>query len=144
MARTSESGTLPEEADYHQTRTYKAMDAQTKKLLARYKRETGASVDQIFYELYLEDLKNVTEEEKKAQNGPGEIIMVCAALLCVFAVAMWSEVGIFVCTGVLIVTVILFVTGCFNSYETEKRRVRRRLKKLVPRVQSFEEWRAAQ
>ena len=132
---------LPSEADYHKTKTYKGLDEADRKLLAQYKRETGISNEQLFYQFYLEDLKDVSEEDKKTQNNPGEMTLIGAALLSVFAVSSGSEVGIFCATIVLVITFILFITGRFNSYETEKRRVRRRLKKL-PDIPSFEDWRA--
>lgn len=126
--------------DFRKTRTYLGSDSARRKRVNEYRAEYGLGDEQTFLLLYLNDLKHeITPEEKKKANGPGETTVVFAIILAVAATAMRQPIAIFVATALLIVMTILFVTGRFNSYETEKRRVRRLLKAYGP-VPEFDEW----
>ncbi|WP_130813099.1 hypothetical protein [Olsenella sp. Marseille-P4559] len=77
--------------------------------------------------------------EKKDANHPGET-MVVPAIVCDFvAIASKQVIAIFACTGLLVLMTALYITGRFNSYETEKRRIRKLLKKFDQKPE-FDEW----
>lgn len=130
--------------DYHQTKTYKAMDGKTKKLLARYKRENDVGNDQLFCQLYLTDLENAPKEERKGVSRAGVVLLVLAIVLfaasVVISVLMESVVCAIIGAAILILVLILFFCGVFNPYKKTRRRTRRRMSKL-PQVISFEDWR---
>ena len=132
--------------DYHQTKTYKAMDGKTKKLLARYKRENDVSNDQLFCQLYLADLESAPKEERKGVSRAGVVLLVLAIVLfaasVVISVLMESVVCAIIGAAVLVLVIILFLCGVFNPYKKTRRRTRRRMSKL-PQVISFEDWRKA-
>lgn len=129
--------------DYKETRTYHNADAEKKRLISRYRRENGIGDEQTFLLLYLNDLKHeITDEEKKKANGPGETMVVLAILCDFMAVASRQIAPIFICTALLLLMTVLYITGRFNSYETEKRRVRKLLKKFDQKP-DFDEWTAS-
>jgi hypothetical protein len=131
--------------DYKETRTYRNANAETKKLISRYRKENVIGDEQAFLLLYLNDLKHeITQDEKKKANGPGETMVVLAIICDLIAVSSGQPIPIFICTGLLLLMTILYLTGRFNSYETEKRRVRKLLKQKFDEKPEFDKWTASQ
>lgn len=130
---------MVQEEDYHQTRTYKAMDDDTKKLLARYKRENNVSNDQLYCQLYIMDLDNAPEEDKKAMSGSGVVMLLLAIVFLIFSILMESQASIIMACGVLFLVLVMLFSGAFNSFKKERARIRTRMSEM-PAVISFEDW----
>ena len=124
--------------DFHKTETYKDMGAELRRALARYKRETGASDDYVSFQLMLVDLKHVDEETKKKAQNSGSWLLIIALLLDLAAVNTKEPIPIFVCTGLLMVLGLMWVTGRFNGIEAQKRNIRKRIRKIEK--PTFKDW----
>lgn len=114
---------------YQGTRTYLQMDADARHALAAYAREHRVADEALFYQLYLHDLANLGEDEKKRASQPGEFMLVGAIVFAVAMVALQQPVPIFIATGTLVLMTILFFSGVLNPFKAEQRRAKRWLKK---------------
>lgn len=114
---------------YQGTRTYLQMGADARRALAAYAREYRVADDALFYQLYLHDLANLGEDEKKRASQPGEFMLVGAIVFAVAMVALQQPVPIFIATGTLVLMTVLFFSGVLNPFKVEQRRAKRWLKK---------------
>lgn len=114
---------------YQGTRTYLQMGADARRALAAYAREYRVADDALFYQLYLHDLTNLGEDEKKRANQPGEFMLVGAIVFAIAMVALQQPVPIFIATGTLVLMTVLFFSGVLNPFKAEQRRAKRWLKK---------------
>lgn len=129
------------ERDYKETRTYERADSAGQSLIERYVEEQEIDADQLFDQLYLNDLScEISAEERKKASAPGEFLMVGAIIFSVSTVATMQAAPIFISTAFLFLMSFLFFTGRLNAYEQEKRRVRKVLKAKQPNVQRYGEW----
>lgn len=114
---------------YQGTRTYLQMGADARRALAAYAREYRVADDALFYQLYLHDLTNLGEDEKKRANQSGEFMLVGAIVFAIAMVALQQPVPIFIATGTLVLMTVLFFSGVLNPFKAEQRRAKRWLKK---------------
>lgn len=128
--------------NYRDTQTYKDMDADTRALLKRYKEETGITNEHLFYQLYLKDLENVPVEERKARTNLGEWILVIETIFMILVFTMDNDSALFSVSVVFLITFVYYVTGHFDPYTNETKRVSKMLKKM-DEVPDFEEWRSS-
>lgn len=125
MASNNESAPV---LDFHKTRTYKEMGSDLRRALARYKRETGAGDGYVAYQMRLEDLKHIDEATKKQAQSAGSWMLIIALMMDLVAVNSMQPIAVFLCTGVLLVLGIMWVSGRFNGIEAEKRGIRKRMR----------------
>lgn len=122
---------------YQRTRTYLQMDANARRALAAYAREHRLADEALFYQLYLHDLANLGEDEKRRASQPGEFMLVGAIVFAVAMVALRQPVPIFIATGTLVLMTVLFFVGALNPFKAEQRRAKRWLKQNLD-APSFE------
>lgn len=126
---------------YKETRTYAQADKAERTLIEQYAHEQGIDRGQLFYQLYLNDLTHMlTDEERKKASGPGETIMVSAVIFSIISAALMQPIPVFISTVFLFAATILFLTGCFNPYEQEKRRLRKLLRDEQSKIEPYDEW----
>lgn len=131
---------IPEKfGNYKNTATYKNADKNKKALIERWKREQNLKDEQAHMLLALDDIKNLSKEEKKASNKTAETVCITAMLIFFAAYISTSRPMLIMASCMIILSVITYVTGIFNPIANSQRAIRKYLKKY-PQALRFDKW----
>lgn len=129
--------------NYKSTETYRKADSKTRTQIERWKNDQKLTNAQAHMLLTLQDLKNLSKEEKKASNRSAETICVTSMLIFFMAYISESRGMLLMASCMIILSVITYVTGIFNPISNTQRAIRKKLKKL-PEAIAFDKWQEAQ
>lgn len=128
---------MAQDEDYRKTKTYQAMDAQTKKLLAQYKRENHVTNEQLFYQLYLMDLQEKPEVNVKATVIA--VLISIAAIVFIVYKQSDNQLTMVMAIGVVVLSFAMFLIQTLGGNSSDQSIVRAYMAE-TPEVQSFEDW----
>ena len=125
---------------YHKSETYQKADAAGRKELDRYKKEQQLTDEQMNWMMYLEDLRATPKEQKQKGNRPAEMLVLGSMVTFLIAANMGVRSFMLIASVFFILAAALYLTGALNPYSAAIRKVKKQLKNLCPKAQTYTEW----
>ena len=126
--------------EYRKSKTYRKADAAGRKVLEQYKKEQKLTDEQMAWQMYLQDLRDMPKEERQKGNRAAEGCVIGAMILFLIAIQSRRTTAMLIASITVIASTIVYVSGVLNPYTASMRRAKKQLKKECPKALTYRDW----